>query len=602
MDRLAKYPRLATMVASLLVIGALYLAKAVLIPFALAMLMSFLLAPLVLRLQRWHFTRVMAVVTAVLLVFVASSAATWVALEQVRDVTTKLTEYTQNLKAKLVTVHEAVSVPVQSATDLVAGLGNEFAATSAPEAAPNPIQTVRIAEPIRGGFALLSDALGSAVEILLTVAMALLFAFVMLLHRNDLGDRLIRMVGNNRILVTTRALEEASNKVSSYLWRLTLLNGLHGFAIWLGLTWIGVPHALLWGLLGTVLRFIPYVGPWITAACPVLIALAAAPGWSQPLLTIGWLAVLELVSNNLLEPWIYGKGTGLSPLAILVSSLFWTWLWGPLGLLLATPLTVCLVVMGKYVPRLQFLHLLFGDAPGLTPPERLYQRLIAGDQDQAWLELQAALRQQPLHDVYDAMLLPVLSMAEHDRQCDALEPEIGARIEETLKLLIAEAGELQSVPDANAAASRDADAAPAVPRPDGRRILCVAAHGSADALAAAMLGQVLERDGMHVEIAATAGLTNETLNLLETRQVDLVCISAVPPSRFLHVRYLCKRIAQRFPELPLVAGMWTLELGTQGLDERVALPASVHPVASLSAARTEVRRLAESSCDRSPRD
>jgi hypothetical protein len=289
-----------------------------------------------------------------------------------------------------------------------------------------------------------------------------------------------------------------------------------------------------------------------------------------------------------LEPWIYGTGTGISPLAILVSALFWTWLWGPVGLVLATPLTVCLVVMGKYVPQLQFLHLLFGDAPGLSPPARLYQRLIAGDQDQAWFVLRKEIEQKTLHELYDSVVLPALSIAEHDRQRGALDEEFEARIEETMKLLLEEAGELRTGPDAGS----DSTVAPA--STDPLRVFCLPARGTADALAAAMLRQVLERDGAKVEVSPVAELSGDTLDLLESHRVDIVCISAVPPSGFMHVRYLCKRIASRFPTLPIVAGMWTLELETQELADRLPILAGVHVVSSLGEARIHVRQFAES--------
>ena len=576
-----------TLAASVLAVLALYLAKGVLVPFALAMLVSFLLAPLVSRLQRWRFNRVVAVVTVVLLLTGASGIASWVLVGQVREVTTKLSEYRHNIQEKVAMLRGMVAKPVQAALDTVENLGADLTPAAAPVAGTTPIQTVRIAEPLRGTFEILRDAVRPSLDGLVTAAMALLFAFVMLMRRDDLGDRFIRIVGHGRVLVTTRALEEAAQKVSSYLWRLLVLNTLHGLVIGFGLALIGVPNALLWGLLGGILRFIPYIGPWITATCAVLVALAVSPGWSQPLFAFGLFALLELVSNYLFEPWLYGAGTGLSPLTTVASALFWTWLWGPVGLVLSIPLTVCLVVMGKHVPQLHFLHLLFGDAPGLSPPARLYQRLIAGEQDQAWLVLQPELQQKSLEEVYDSIVLPALSLAEQDRQRGALDEETEVRIEETLKLLLEEARELRAglAPEPAVLVARLA--------PGSLRVLCLPAKGSADALAAAMLGQVLAGEGVEIELASTAELSGETLALLEARPVDIVCISAVPPSRFMHVRYLCKRIGQRFPQLPIIAGMWTLELEKQELTERLPILAGIHVVTSLRDARIQVRQLAE---------
>jgi predicted PurR-regulated permease PerM len=586
-ERSGGYQRVITLAASVLAVVALYLAKGVLIPFALAMLVSFLLAPLVSRLQRWGFNRVAAVVTVVVLMFGATGASSWILVGQFREVTTKLSEYRQNIQEKLATLRGAVARPLQAAMESVQDLGSDVDPAAKPATAAPPIQTVRIAEPPRGGFEILRDALLPSLDGLVTAAMALLFAFVMLMRRDDLGDRFIRIVGHGRVLVTTRALEEAAQRVSSYLWRLLVLNTLHGLVIGVGLALIGVPNALLWGLLGAILRFIPYIGPWITATCAVLTALAVFPGWSEPLLAIGLFLVLELASNYLLEPWLFGSGTGLSPLATVASALFWTWLWGPVGLVLSIPLTVCLVVMGKHVPQLRFLHLLFGDAPGLSPPARLYQRLIAGEQDQAWLVLQPELQAQTLEQVYDSIVLPALSLAERDRQHGAFDEETELRIEETLRLLLEEAAELR----AGLAAQNAATAGP--PPRACLRVLCLPAESAADSLAAAMLGQVLEGDGVEVELASTAELSGETLALFETRRVDIVCISAVPPSRFMHVRYLCKRIAQRFPEMPIVAGVWALEPEEQGLPERLPILAGIHLVTSLRDARLRVRQLAE---------
>jgi hypothetical protein len=244
--------------------------------------------------------------------------------------------------------------------------------------------------------------------------------------------------------------------------------------------------------------------------------------------------------------------------------------------------------MGKHVPQLYFLHLLFGDAPGLSPPARLYQRLIAGEQDQAWLVLEPELRQKSLEEVYDAIVLPALSMAEQDRQRGAFDEATEARIEETLKLLLEEARELRAglAPDPAADAAR--------PSAGPLRVLCLPASGAADALAAAMLAQVLEGEGVEALVASTAELSGETLDLCAARRIDVICLSAVPPSRFMHVRYLCKRIAQRFPKLPIVAGLWTLELEKQELSERLPILAGLQLVTSLRDARLHVRQLAES--------
>lgn len=586
MEPTAKHPRLVTLAGSALAVAALYWGREVLIPFALAVLVSFLLAPLVLRLQRWRFSRIMAVLTALLLVSLVSLAAGWLVLGQARDMTAKLTDYRQNIQVKLSTLRGVLTEPVQVAADAVTDLGAELSPSVEPEPKADPIQRVRVVAPVRGTFEVLGDALRPMLDVFMTAGMALLFAVVMLLRRDDLGDRLVRIIGDGEVLVTTRALEEAATKVSSYLWRLLLLNSAHGLAVGIGLTLLGVPNAFLWGLLSATLRFIPYVGPWIAATLPVLTSLAVSPGWTQPLLTIGLFVLLELISNNLIEPWIYRKGTGISPLAILVSTMFWTWVWGPVGLVLATPLTVCMVVMGKHVPQFGFLHRLFEDAPGLLPSTRLYRRLIAGDQDDAWIVLRTELEQRSMCEVYDAVVLPALSMAARDRRRGALDQEAEDHIEEAMRLLLDEAGARQADTAAGVALAPEAALA------DPVRVCCLPARGTLDGLAATMLRQILELDGFQVEVVSSTELVGESMELMQGRRVDLVCISAVSPSRFLHTRYLCKRIAARFPGLPIIAGMWTLDVEAQALAERMPVVAGVRVVVSLAEAREAARRLA----------
>lgn len=588
MESSAKYPRFfITLASCVIVIAALYLGRTVLIPLALATLVSFLLAPLVHRLQHWHFPRLAAVIAALLLVSVSAGSVTWLVAGQIGNLVTRLPEYREGIAAKVASLRDFFVEPIEQVKETAKDLSTGLSPEPAPEEPGSGIATVRVAEEPQSALEVLGGMLSPTLEILVTGAMAVLFAFVMLLSKGDLADRFMRLAGDAQIFSTTQALNEASKKVSTYLARLLLLNGLHGVVVAIGLALIGVRNPLVWGLLSTTLRFIPYVGPWIAASLPILTSLATSEGWSQPLLTIGLFAALELVSNNLLEPWIYGSGTGISPLAILVSTLFWTWLWGPVGLVLSTPLTVCLIVMGKYVPRLHFLYLLFGDAPALPPPARLYQRMIAGDQDEAWSVLEPELRRKPLHEVYDSIVLPALSMAEHDRKRGALFEDSSSRIEETLKLLLEDAGLLGI--EGNGAAAAGAERAR-----EGAFVLCLPARGSADALAANMLANVLRRDGIEVKVAPLGGLVGESLALIESRPVDIVCVSAMPPSRFLHARVLCKRIAARHPGLPIVVGMWTAAEEFQDLMVRLAPGDGVKVVSSLEEARKLVKHLAES--------
>src|SRR5690606_7062319 len=250
---------------------------------------------------------------------------------------------------------------------------------------------------------------------------AIVFVIFMLIQREDLRDRMLRLIGPGRLIATTQAIDDAAHRVSRYLLIQWMVNATYGTAAAIGLYVIGLPNALLWGVLATLLRFIPYVGPWIGASMPIALSLAAFDDWTRPLVVAGMFIVLELLSNNLMEPWLYGMGTGVSPVAIIASAVFWTWLWGPIGLVLATPLTVCLVVVGLYVPRLEFLNILLSDQPGLPPQARVYQRLLAMDQEEVFQIADEYLKERSLLDLYEYVLLPALSMAEHDRHHGILD-------------------------------------------------------------------------------------------------------------------------------------------------------------------------------------
>jgi predicted PurR-regulated permease PerM len=579
-------PHLMTVAASLIIVAGIYLARDVLIPFTLAVLVSFLLGPFVGRLHRWGLPRVLAVISTVLLVFAISGVVAWVVTGELRDLAAQLPAYRENIRHNTAALRDYFAKPVQQAQLTVKSLGADLspptdAKTSAPES-----PAVHIAEPAHGPVQALRDFVDPALGSVTLAAMVLLFTFVMLLRPEDLRDRLIRLVGDGQIYVTTQALDEASRKVSGYLARQLLINGVLGTAVGLGLMFIGIPSPVLWGVLFALLRFIPYVGPWLACAFPFLLSLAIFDVWTPVLETVGLLATLELVGNTILEPWLYGTGTGISPLAILVSTLFWSWLWGPMGLILATPMTVCLVVMGKYVPQLHFLHLLCSDSPALSPATRLYQRLIAQDPDGAWSILKTELSQRSLHHVHDSLVLPALSIAEHDRQRGALGEDDARRFSGNIQDLLEESEDARLSPASD-------DATPATPPAAiDVRILCIPARGEADALAAGMLARRAATEGATVEVTPLAEFLGETVENVSQAPVDIVFISAVAPSRFTHVRYICKKLAIQFPDLEIVICLWTLDSGTSGADDRIPTGDHVHLVTSLDAALGKLRQLA----------
>ena len=295
---------------------------------------------------------------------------------------------------------------------------------------------------------------GSVFQPLATSFIVLIFVIFILLGREDLRDRMLRLAGSSRLYITTQALDDAARRVSRYLLRQFAVNAVYGALVGLGLFLIGVPHPLVWAVLATLLRFIPYVGPWIAAAGPMLLAIGVAPGWGRFAWTLGLYSVLELVTANFVEPLLYGSSTGISAIAILVAAVFWTWLWGPIGLLLSTPLTVCVVVIGRYVPHLEFLGILFGDEPALSPAQRFYQRMIAMDAEDAAELVEQLLKDQSVIDVYDNVIIPAMSLAEEGRHAGFLDSATEAYFLDNTRELVDEIG-ARPVSESPAARSED---------------------------------------------------------------------------------------------------------------------------------------------------
>ena len=337
------------------------------------------------------------------------------------------------------------------------------------------------------------------------------------------------------------------------------------------------------------LRFIPYIGPWIAAAMPIGLSMAISTGWVAPFLTVGLFVVLELFSNNVLEPWLYGKNTGVSAVAVLVAAVFWMWLWGPVGLLLATPLTVCLLVVGKHVPQLSFLDILLGTEPVFEPKKRIYQRLLAGDQEEAAELLEDYLEHKPLVEVYDTVLIPALALAETHWQLGELNEGKHKFIMQSLKEMIQDRGERQQEMQAKERPAADAPEADGdssrVDWTDSSRlcILCLPARNEADEIAALMLAQVLETRGCLVQAVSVTSLAGEMVDLVEQCKADVVCISATPPAAVMHARYLCKRLRGRLPEVNLVVGLWDAQGDLNKAKERIGCGAIV--VATLADAQ-----------------
>ena len=433
---------------------------------------------------------------------------------------------------------------------------------------------------------------GTLLEVLGTTGIVLVLVVFFLIRREDLRDRFIHLVGKGHVTVTTQMLEDAGTRVSRYLSMLFVINVIFGLSVGIGLSLIGVPNAILWGILAATLRFVPYIGPWIAAAMPIGLAMAISTGWGPPVMTIGLFVVLELFNNNVLEPWLYGRNTGVSAVAVLVAAVFWMWVWGPVGLLLATPLTVCLLVVGKHVPQLSFLGILLGNEPVFEPKDRIYQRLLAGDPEEAAELFEDYLEHQPLGEVYDTVLIPALALAETHWQLGELNEGKHKFIMESLKELIQDRGdrqqEMQATEDAATPQTVDGDSSRVDTINSSRpSILCLPARSQADEIASMMLAQVLEGAGCRVQAVSVTSLADEMVKLVDQCTVaDVVCLSATPPAAVMHARYLCKRLRDRLSDVRLVVGLWDSQVDLNKARVRIGCGALV--VTTLAEAQEQI--------------
>ena len=595
-DKLAEPSWMVTLASIVVVIAALYLAKGVLVPFTLAVLLSFLLSPVCNWLERRGLGRIFSVLLTASLGFTVLGLAVWTAAIQLTYLTPKIPEYRDNIEAKLSSVNAYAVTALGRLTRSAQEMGQNLA----PDRASEPRGTeelpfsVRVLSSPASPWQVFGGMFGSLLEVLGTAGIVIVFVVFFLFRREDLRDRFIHLVGKGHVTVTTQMLEDAGARVSRYLSILFLLNVTFGISVGLGLYLIGVPNPILWAILAAALRFIPYLGPWIAAVMPIGLSMAISTGWGATIWTILLFVVLELFNNNLLEPWLYGKHTGVSAVAVMLAAVFWTWLWGPVGLLLATPLTVCVLVIGKHVPQLSFLDILLGTEPVFEPKLHVYQRLLAGDQDEAAQLFEDYLERQPLAQVYDAVLIPALAIAETHWQLGELSEGKHKFILQGLREMIQVRGERPPMMPATVAAAvapeGDGDSSRAVATSSSQpSILCLPARTEADEITALMLSQVLETSGCAVQTVPVTSLSGELSDLLERYTADVVCVSATPPAAVMHARYLCQRLRHQFPAVKLVVGLWDFQGDLSKAKERIGGGAVV--VATLAEAQEQVRLL-----------
>jgi len=590
-----------TLAIGVVVVAALAFGKEVAIPIVLAVLLSFVLAPFVDLLRRLHLGRVFAVIVAAVVALSVILGLAGVIGLQVAELASDLPQYRTTVREKISSMQGGL---FSRASEIVKDLGREIdQATEAPApgtpearpgtapapAADKPIP-VEVREPDPTPIELAKRFLLPALEPLATGFITVIVVIFILMQREDLRDRMIRLFGSSDLHRTTVAMDDAARRLSRYFLTQLALNSCFGVAIGIGLWLIGVPSPILWGVVAALSRFIPYIGAFVAAAFPLALAAAVDPtGWSMALSVLALFIVLEPIWGHVIEPMVYGQSTGLSPFAVVVAAIFWTWLWGPIGLLISTPLTVCLVVLGRHVERLEFLDVLLGDRPALTPIENFYQRMLAGDPDEAMEHAELLLKERSLSSYYDEVSLKGLQLAAADAGRGVLTP---AQLERIKTAVLGLVKDLSDHPDADPVQSKakakgkEAEAGPAGPSvaerdlpiqpavvenapeashlpPEWRvehPIMCIAGRGPLDEAAAAMLAQLLAKHQLGARVVPHEAVSRSNIIGLDVTGVAMVCISYLEiRGAPAHLRYLIRRVRQKLPKAPILVGLWPQE-------------------------------------------
>lgn len=575
--RRAPLLRDAAIVAGL--VAVLYFARAILIPLAFAVILTLILSPFVSRLQKMHVRRFPATLLVMIVCVAIAAGIGYVIFAQLLQVVDDLPNYRDNIASKIEALRTPANGALGRAAESVKEISKDLAtpanappplgpppraARAASTAKPLPVQVV---EPPTNDFAYLKDLVQPVLEPLARLGIVLVLTIFLLVEEAEMRNRIFRLAGLSRLNAMTQAMADGTQRVSHYLMLQVLVNASFGLLCGFGLYLIGLPYAVLWGAVAAILRIVPYVGSVVAALLPLVLSLAVFDGWKSPLLVFILFLTLEVITGNFVEPCLYGSHTGLSSLALLVATVCWTALWGPAGLILATPLTVCVVVVGRHVPHLSFLHILFGDQPVLDPDAHLYQRLLAMDEQEARTVAEQYLREYSLPQLYDNVIIPALSRAEHDRHRGALDPEREEFLFLTLREMIAAFQDQtqQDQTQQDQTQKVEEESPQDLSRIEGaERILCVPAHDEADELGAVMLAQLLEHSG-HATIAFPSGTPAVSmLAPLKPGVNDVFCVSAIQPLAFSHARTLCRELRTQFPRARIVLCVW----GFRGEQER----------------------------------
>jgi predicted PurR-regulated permease PerM len=574
-------------VITTIIIVALYFGRELFVPIALAILLSFVLAPLVSALQRWRVPRGLSVVGVVLLAFLSIFALGGVIAKQVTQLAGDLPRYEVTMRQKIESVRgtTATSGTLERAADVLQDLGKELnkpketTTTLVPSAQPpgqeiKPIP-VEVRQPPPTALESIAALISPLLRPLTTTGIMAIFVVFILLQREDLRNRFIKLAGSHDLQKTTVALDDAATRLSRlYLTQLALNTGF-GIAIGAGLWVIGVPSPVLWGILAAVLRFVPYIGAIISAIFPLTLAAAVDPGWSMLLWTGALFLVAEPLVGQVIEPLAYAHSTGLSPIAVVASATFWTALWGPVGLVLATPLTVCLVVLGRHAERFEFFDVMLGDRPALSPSELFYQRMLAADPAEAVDQAEEFLKERPLSSYYDDVALPGLRLAQNDVargsldrvQTQAIKASVAEVVDDLIEYDDRSPGS-KTTHDAETEAALDATNDPVSELPFLEKddlahewqaqtpVLCVAGRNPLDEAVALMLAQLLDKHGLRARVEGVEAIASTSIFHLETKGVAMVCVSYLDASSPAHMRYTIRRLRRRLPQARILLGCW----------------------------------------------
>ncbi len=599
---------LAGTVIGLVIVLTLIWARPVLIPIAMAVLLTFLLNPLVRALQRRGLGRLGSVMLAVAAAGIVLVTVGMMVTNEVASVLAKLPQHTSIIKAKVQSLRRLYSGKLigqfETMVDEISRefqespTGKSLVLNKPPSLVPERNASPEgVASPNMTSFPWMSltGYLGSALEVLGTLAFSMILLVFFLLGREDLRDRIVLLAGKARLALTSKALEEVTERITRYIVMVALLNGGYGIVMAIGLYVLHVPNAFLWGFLAAGLRFIPYVGPWIGAIFPIVMSLATSDGWSFPLAVFGYIVVLELISNNVIEPLAFGHSTGVSPTALIISAAFWMYLWGPIGLVLSAPIAVCLVVLGKNISQLGFLNLLLGDGPALRAQVGLYQRLMLGDQLEASELILQRIKTTPVEEVYDALLIPSLNYTRRDLLRDYLTGDDQRMIVEGMRktLLVVDESAHPSVvktlsstdPLAHSVQALDLSAKLQLPV-----VLGCPARDDTDEVGLEMLRQLLNPNRCTLEVASVEMLVSELVSQIVVNPPVAICIASLPPGGMSHARYLCKRLRDAAPDMQIIVGRWGPN-GVSKLDRERLVAAGAN---SVTTTLLETRKLIES--------